>query len=123
MISEQMNEAALEAMKLTRKFFVVELDFSPASLTSLDNLFDDVEFALNGGKSEENIELLTRSWGSYTGEVIRRNIGGEWQADESGVDGAKLIVNDQTLLPHQAVRDRLANSSAPGLAQLYQDVN
>ena len=118
-LNDQMNDDALEAMKLTRKFFVVELNFSPESLTSLDNLFDDVDFSLKGGKSPENIELLTRTWGSYTGEVIRRNLGGEWQVDESAVGGVTLVVNEKTLSPHQEVRDRLADSGALKLADLY----
>ncbi len=117
-LPDEMNEAALEAMKLTRKYFVVELDFSESSIQSLDPLFNDVEFTMRGGKSDDNVELLTRVWGAYLGEVIRRNIGGQWtSSSESGIG---LQRDDNAIHPHDAVRKRLVDESADTLWQFYQ---
>lgn len=117
-LTDQMNADALEAMKLTRKYFVVELDFSADSIQHLDSLCDDVDFTLRGGRSDENVELLTRVWGSYLGEVIRRHGSGQWIANEQG---APLLRAGDTLLnPHGRVHDRLLNGPDFNLWDFYQ---
>ncbi len=121
-LDEEMKANALEAMKLTRKHFVVELDFSPASIGQLEGLVDDVDFSLKGGRSDENIALLVRTWGSYLGEVIRRNVGGEWNESTDQELGVRLVVGAKKLDPHDAVRKRLTEASKPSVEQFYSDV-
>lgn len=118
-LAEQMEADALEAMKLTRKHFVVELDFTPASIEQLESIIDDVEFTLRGGKSEENIELLTRVWGAYLGEVIRRHHNGEWI--EKDASPAVQIPNT-TLSTHDQVRQRLTVGAGHNLVKYCQDL-
>jgi len=119
-IGEEMAASAVDAMKLTRKYFVIELDYSEASLKQLDSLFDDVEYTMPGGKSDENIELLTRVWGSYFGEVLRRILDGEWIED--GGDHA-IRIQDKTIAPHCIVRGCLSSSTDESLFKTYEDLH
>ena len=102
-LAEQMEADAYEAMKFTRKHFVVELDFSAANLNELDEQCDAVDYTLASGKSEENLQLLKRIWGAYLGETIRRQRGGEWVTtnDSSGQETAALTCDGKTIFPHQ----------------------
>ncbi|MDP7019033.1 MAG: hypothetical protein QGG36_24770 [Pirellulaceae bacterium] len=109
-----MKTDALEAQKLVRKFFVVDLDFSVASVQELEGLVDDVDLYLRGGKSSENVELLTRIWGAYLGEVICRHLGGTW-AEEDGV--AVVDCNGKRTRPHDQVQRRLTDGDEHNLAQ------
>ena len=100
--SDQMAQDALEAQ----------------SVSELDPLCDDVEFMLAGGKSEENIELLTRIWGAYLGELLRKQCDGQWVED----DGRCLQIGDGQLRPHEQVRRRLtegAEFSLPNYVEPY----
>lgn len=119
-LDEQMLANANEAMKLTRKFFVVELNYSEASIQQLEGLFDDVEFTMRGGKSSENVELLTRVWGSYLGEVLRRQFDGEWIKQ---ADGAAAVQCGDTIHDtHEQVRRRLTKGAEHNVWQYYQSV-
>ena len=117
-LAEQMNADALEAMKFTRKHFVVELDFLEPTIEQIERLVDDVEFALAGGKSEDNVALLTRTWGAYLGEVLRRNVGGEWNADDDGKPA--LCANDENIFPHDAVRRRMLGGRDDSIVKFYE---
>jgi hypothetical protein len=60
-------------------------DFSPRSLWEIDRFFE--EQSLNGAPKPAGLlsqDLGSRIFaiGSYIGEVIRRNIGGEWVGDD-----------------------------------------
>lgn len=111
-IAEKMLENAFEAQKLTRKHFVVELDFSEQSVRDLDRIADDVDFTLSGGKSPENVELLSRTWGSYLGEVVCRTKDAQWvETPEQGF-GASVEVGGTSIDPHEQVRQRLRSAGA-----------
>ena len=64
-LANEMKANALEAQKFVRKHFVVELDFSAESVEELERQFDMVEYVIEGGMSEENVELLTRTCGMW----------------------------------------------------------
>jgi hypothetical protein len=115
---EEMKANALEAMKLTRKHFVSELDFSESSVEELETLFDQVRFAWPGGNSPETIEQLTQLWGAYLGEVIRRHCGGQWIEREGGA--VALQGEKTTLYPHDKVRKRLLNGPKENIWEYYQ---
>ena len=121
-VDDAIKAAVLEAQKFTRKHLVVELDFSPHSLRELEGQCDAVEYAIRGGKSPENIELLTRIWGAYLGEVLRRHIGGEW-ARESDDDPNRLVLRTEheTLCPHEQVRQRLLGGPKHSLWDYFEE--
>ena len=141
-IAAQMLTEALAAQKFTRKFFVVELDFSEASLHELERQFEAVKYALRGGLSSENIVKLTGLWGAYVGEVLRRHCSAEWTAVESLTDesaevsgaaasDAETMANSGALpvlqgtshvaRPHHQVRLRLEQGADQSIIRYYTE--
>lgn len=119
-VAEEMKANALEAQKFTRKYLVTELDLSPESIEELEQQFDLVDCAIKGGKCQENIELLTRLWGSYLGEVLCR-LGGEWVEEGSG--GTRRIAvrgKSGVLYPHDQVRQRLTGGPQHNVWTYFQ---
>ncbi len=115
-LTEQMAANALEAQKLTRKFFVVELNFSEASIQEMEGLFDTVAYSLTGGNSAENFQMLTRAWGSYLGEVIRKKLGGEWVAiTHAAGERTALRCSAGDLFPHEQVSNRLHGDASANI--------
>ena len=89
------------------------------SVNQLDPLCDDVQFALRDGMSDENIELLTRIWGAYLGEVIRRSAGGEWGET---ADAVTLTCGALTLTPHAQIRRRLLEGKQHDLCKFTESI-
>ena len=121
---EQFETDAEEAMKLTRKFFVVELNFSDDSVRQLEEQFDAIDYALSGGMSHENIQLLKRVWGSYLGETIRRRYGGQWNlvSNDEGEEVPALTHQGKLLFPHQQVSRRLTDGDQHSIWEYYQNL-
>jgi hypothetical protein len=118
-LEDEMRAHAREAQKYSRRHLVLELDFSEASLTELDNQCDAVEYAIRGGKSPENIEMLTRLWGAYVGEALRRVAAAEWFAEEGGRRGL-MSPEGKMVFPHASVRQRLENKAAESLPDFFR---
>jgi hypothetical protein len=120
-LADEMKAHALEAQRFSRKHLVLELDFSEASIQQLENQADSVGFALRGGSTPENIELLTRIWGAYLGESLRKATGAEWvletagQVRRIGLRGPTTVVH-----PHEQVHRRLTGTKDPSLSQYFQ---
>jgi hypothetical protein len=61
-------------------------DFTPQSLWEIDRFFDEHCFngvPKAGGLLAESFGSRIFALGSYVGEVVRRNCGGEWSGDDS----------------------------------------
>lgn len=101
-------EMAAKATEFAATWDTYDLDFSPASLSRLDELvateFDHREFATvplyeTGG--DESMVLTARSLeaGAYLTEVFRREVGGEWRDD----DGFHFVVDADDPVPVRPV--------------------
>jgi len=118
--AETMLTEALAAQKYTRKFFVVELDFSEATIEALEAQCEAAKYALRAGLSPENIDKLTGLWGAYFGEVLRRNSTSQWTTvTVDGADRCALQTAGQTVFPHDAVRKRLEQGPSADLRAAY----
>jgi hypothetical protein len=117
-LAAEIEAHVLESQKFSRKHLVLELDCSPQSLRELDEQCDAVEFAIRGGKSPENVAMLTRIWGAYLGEVLRRRWGGTWSVDESG---PVLTINHQQFRPHERVKQRLLAGKQHDIEAFYRE--
>lgn len=98
-------------------------DFSPASLWEIDRFFDD---HAPGGQIKRR-GLLSKqlgqrmvALGAYVGEVLRRELGGEWYGDD---DDPEVEINvelrlpgDSIVWPVQRVMKRLQNGPEDGIA-------
>jgi hypothetical protein len=63
-----------------------QADFSPDSLIEVDRFFSEHSNngkAVHGGLLSESLGSRLFAIGSYVGEVLRRNVGGEWRGDDS----------------------------------------
>jgi len=100
-----------------------QADFSPRSLWEVDRFYDEQS---KGGKPRrrgllaKNLGQRLFALGSYTGEVIRRDLGGEWQADDDDPQGEiniELHLPDGSIVwPVQRAMKRLVNGSEDGIA-------
>jgi len=98
-------------------------DFSPASLWSIDRFLEDHTTAGRprpGGLLAADFGQRLFALGAYTGEVIRRNLGGTWRADEDDPDGeinVELVLpGGGVIWPVQRVMKRCANGAEDGIA-------
>ncbi|MFM8251662.1 MAG: hypothetical protein ACKOBW_08725 [Planctomycetota bacterium] len=124
-IAAQMLTEALAAQKFTRKFFVVELDFSESSLHELERQFEAVKYALRGGYSPENITKLTGLWGAYLGEVLRRQCDLQWEAvviPEGEPVSMPIVVGGVPVTPVLRHSDQLSNHLSDQLLRPHHRV-
>jgi hypothetical protein len=116
-LAEQMQADALEAQRFSRKHLVLELDFSEASIDLVESNVDDVEYAIRGGKSKENIAMLARIWGAYVGEALRKVSESEWvEIDKQ----TYLRSANATTSPHEQVRQRIGKGSGHHLGDYFR---
>jgi hypothetical protein len=121
-VADEMKAHALEAQKFSRKHLVLELDYSEASVRELENHYDTVHFALKGGDSPENRALLTRLWGAYIGEALRRATGAEWIEEQSAGERRLGLKGHQgtVIYPHEVVGKRLFDKKAGNVLEFFQ---
>ena len=121
--AEQMLADALAAQKFTRKFFVVELDFTEATIAVLEAQCEAAKYAMRAGLTPENIDKLTHLWGAYLGEVLRRHSAGQWGlVEQAGAEKYALQSGATTIFPHDTIRERLEQGAAAELCQAYIDL-
>ena len=122
-LAEDMEAHARHAVELAKTRFQATLDYGTESLQVLETLFDRVEYAMPDPESKETLGLLTRLWGSYLGEVIRRRHGGDWiiWTDKHGKTMA-LQVGDATIFTHNKVKKRLERGPEHNIWNYYQGV-
>jgi hypothetical protein len=122
-LAEDMETNARNAVELAKTRFQATLDYKPDSVQELEKLFDRVQYAMSEPESRETLGLLTRLWGSYLGEVIRRKHGGEWiiWTDKHGKTMA-LQVGEATVFPHNKVKKRLERGPDHNIWNYYQSV-
>jgi hypothetical protein len=98
-------------------------DFSPESLRHIDFFFDDT--SRNGepipdGLLSEGLGKRLFALGAYAGEVLRRNIGGEWFGDDTDPQAEiniKLkLTSGVECWPIQRVVNRFKNGSEDSIA-------
>lgn len=122
-LAEQMAASAKEAMKLTRKYFVVELDYTPESLTNLDDVIDDYRFAMPNGETPDAVALLVRTWGAYVGEVVRKKLGGRWnEYGEASDESVTMTVGGRSIHPLAHVRRRIESGIEYNLFSYFESL-
>ncbi len=93
-----------------RKYWGEQLNYQPESLKIIERLIS-TEFP-----EEETIDTAVQAFGAYLGEVIRRNFGGEWHAEE--MKGRPVILNSgkhkERIDPFELI-ERSFNSKRSGI--------
>jgi len=97
-------------------------DFSLESLREIDRFFDEHSEngeAKVGGLLSESKGARLFALGSYVGEVIRRQYGGEWETNDNDPKGeiniAIKLSNGSIVWPVQKVMKRLKNGIEDGI--------
>jgi hypothetical protein len=127
------SAATMIASELTAHGYV--LDFSSESLAEVDRFFDD-NSALDPEDADAAGDSLLRSrlgqWmfalGAYSGEVLRRTIGGRWRwqgrdDDKAASTDTELVLVDGSIVfPFQRAWKRLMNGPDDSLAVWGQEM-
>ena len=134
-IADMAQDFAQGAIDIARQF-QVELDYSEASLESVESILARLHDELRGGPPgvsspdavsppAEQMEMMCKLWGGYFGEVVRRRWGGEWSVET--YPGAlfatlTLTIGSSKLFPSIKVYRRLTEGEADNIWNFYQAV-
>lgn len=120
---------ALDAVDYLRQLSIamdpakpIVLDFSEASIQTVEEFLDQLNKALEKEKpDEERIVLLAKSFAGYIGEVIREKWGGKW-VDNPPLDNgpAFTVDDDEYLYLLSKVYRRIKNGSEDNVWFFYQ---
>lgn len=91
-------------------------DWEAGSAQSLDGL---CESFLAAGPSQDVVESMVLTMGSYLGELIVRHGGGRWTYDPDAGTAAIDLPFGQRCFPHNRVDKRLSRGSAHSLRLFY----
>lgn len=111
---------AKDAIEFARERFQVELDLTPGSIEHVERilakLYDQrprgFKRLLSKGPSAEEIASMAKMFGSYVGEVIRREHGGEWSTASNAFPGQSIMTlhaGGLDIFPPAKVHKRLTN--------------
>jgi hypothetical protein len=101
----------------------VSLDYSIDSVKEVEELLATLHAAIprgllgrmfKRGPSEDDIAAMSKMYGGYLGEVVRRARGGEWVLDDSISPGEAVISlrdGDKRIFPPSKVQKRLVNGA------------
>jgi hypothetical protein len=115
------SQAAVKVGKLT---FSESLDLSSDSLEGVERIMNQLhkqakEAPADQRLTEEQITELSKMWGMYVGEVIRRYYGGQW----SMVDGTPdLALGGKNASPLAKVRKRIVDGPMENLKYYFQSI-
>ena len=119
-VANALRMAELVAAALTKDGYAA--DFTPASLWEIDRFFD--EQSRNGeprrwGLLAKDTSLRLFSIGAYVGEVVRREVGGEWEGDDADEQAelnlALRLAGDGLAWPVQRAVARMRNGAEEGI--------
>ena len=132
-ISTVMAANADQAVRYALDHFKWELDYSPMSLERVDKIIDVLHVdlpksfltrALKRNVIEEEVWTMSKMWGGYVGETLRRKWGGRWRTIRSD-DGHPEIILDLPLgrcRPIEHVQRRLNDGTSDGVFAMYEQL-
>ena len=124
-ISAMMLAFADEAVKMAREGFETELDFSESSLQQVEQILSHLCNEMPESAGESAVDEMSKVWGGYLGEVVRRRWGGERTIDYYP-GGQYLIitlnVNGSRLFPSMKVNRRLTEGPQENVWDFYKTV-
>lgn len=114
---------SLDACDFLRNHFGITLDWSDASIQHIESVMD--RFHLEAAKakpSPEQVMKFAKMFGSYIGEVYRKNHGATWglvEKDGQRFPGLKAQTSDTTFWPWGKARNRLVDGAAHNVSHYY----
>lgn len=122
---EQMAEAyAQDAVDFSSKQFAVRLDWSDASIAEVEEILAKMHlsYATTSSKpTDDQVMSFAKAYGSYVGEVYRRNHGGEWgMVTLGGQRSPGMRTSSNTnFWPWGRAFDRITSGEANNIADYY----
>lgn len=125
-----MQVVAKEAVRRAKSEHKVNLDFSPNSIETLEEMLGRIHQGhLQKALTEKDLSLQSIRWGAYLGEVIKRVRPGKWQRDsEQAGRGTMPVVFDSSneAFPCSWVYKRMADGPDDNIVfkfQVFSDPN
>ena len=121
---QQIAEAfSLDAVDFLRDHFRITLDWSDASVQHIETVMDRFHReAAKAKPSPEQVMQFAKMFGSYIGEVYRKNHGATWglvEMDGERFPGIKAQTSDTTFWPWIRARKRLLNGAEDNVWHYY----
>ena len=116
-VARTMQGYAEDAVSLARRHFSIVLDYSASSVIELERLADALCSTLPANLDRNKMNEMSHLLGGYLGEVIRREVGGEWLITEhEGSDTVGLwMKNDSFAFPSKRVLERLVKGPSENI--------
>ena len=100
------------------------LDFSEDSIKTVEEILGRYQSELpRASPTPETIDLVCNIFGAYIGEVMRRNVGGEWVLDDRLTPGSQtisLLVGHMQTMPSAKVCKRIMNGAEDDVCFYYR---
>ena len=122
-----MQAYAEDAVRAARQH-KVNLDYSERSLEEVERLLGELHDELHSelaSSSEQELDEMSRLWGGYFGEVVRRRFGGEWAIEKYPAGDFLIVtlnVNGAKLFPAMKIHKRLTGGADENLLLFYRNV-
>ncbi len=123
-IAEMMHSCADSAVETARDRFGFELDYSEASIESLETILATVSTTLNLLENDQ-VEEQVKLWGGYLGEVIRRYWNGGWDLilyPGGSAAVPTLLVSGSQIYPLLKVYRRLTMGDGENVWKFYEQI-
>ena len=122
---ERIAEAyALDAVDVAQKRFGVRLDFSDASIKEVESILKRLHETISQAKpTEAQVLLFAKIFGSYVGEVFRRNHGAQWGIVSLGdrtFPGMQAEHTKAAFWPWGRIQSRLTNGPEDNVWHYFQ---
>ena len=122
---QQIAEAyALDAIDFARDNFKLDLDWSDSSVKHIESMLEQFHAGFSTAKpTHEQIFQFAKLFGSYVGEVFRRNHGAEWGMVTLGGEkfpGLRANGTQATFWPWGRVQNRIVNGAEDNVWHYYQ---
>jgi hypothetical protein len=123
-LAKTASDASVEAVKYAKQRFDVVLDGSDASMADLERILDSFyRQKTDAGPDSLAVTRLGALFGSYVGEVFRKNHGGKWgfiTGDAQRFPGVRADRSGQLFWPWGRVQNRIINGPADNVSDYYR---
>jgi hypothetical protein len=117
-------DASRDAVDFAKKNFDIVLDGTDASVSELERLLDAVyRHKPDAAPDERTVSRFGAMFGSYVGEVFRKNHGGQWgfiTSDGPRFPGMRADRSGQLFWPWGRVNNRLLNGPGDNVYDYYR---
>jgi len=115
---------SLDCVDFAKQHFKLKLDWSDGSVREIETMLERFHAESSSAKpTQEQISKFAKVFGSYVGEVFRRNHGAKWGMVALGGDtfpGLRADKDGTTFWPWGRAQNRLVNGPEDNMWHYYQ---